>query len=496
MTSDYNINEALENRTANRTTRRTAPPSNSNFYGKTRLELRNNVYQYRYLNTRISLKTNDIKEAQDLEQRFRDMQELMDETNPVEVANLKQQFIEALVMHRKYLSAMRIHQNQIEYIAHIEANTFRKDITPQYKANVNWLVQELRADVLPSPTEVAAKAEQDALVLQPAQAIQPAQTVEAHKVPEKITISTDDLTAKFALFEKHYKATGASKSTLQSYGSKFRVFNRYCTSHNITEIDRTVAIAYRDHLTNEYSVRTTNNSLTVFGTLFKWLSANDHIHKELKDIWSDLKVRQRGIQAKEEDKACSESDAKAIEATANHIDVNKFKNQNSTLTHNVAKKWIALIMLYSGMRAGEASQLHKEDLLKVDDVWCFSVNNNRGKTVKNSTSIRFIPVHKKLIELGILDLLDNDTEWLYGDTSITSNNFSYHWNTEYQKGAGIKANRHSLRHRFSTLLHQTKDVLPEVVSQLLGHAQQSISLRVYSKGFNVRDLKTTIDKLI
>lgn len=472
--------KSVSNRTAYSTTRRTV---NSKFSGKTRLELRNNIYQYRYINTRISLKTSNINEASKLEQRFRDMQELMDDSNPAEVANLKQKFIEALVMHRKYLSAMRIHQNQIEYIAHIEASTFRNDITPQYKANVNWLVKELRADLVPEP--------KPEIELTP----EVVTSVQHTTTPKALTISTNDLTASYGIFEKHYKATGASKATIQSYGSKFRVFSAYCKKNKITEIDRTVAIAYRDHLTSNFSVRTTNNSLTVFGTLFRWLSANDHIPKELKDIWLDLKIRQRGIQTKQEDKSCSTADARSIEARAKQIDVSKIKNHNGTLTHNVAKKWIALIMLYSGMRAGEASQLHKEDLIKVDGIWCFSVNNDKGKTVKNSTSIRFIPVHKKLIKLGILDLLNNDTEWLFGDTCITSNNFSYHWNTEYQKNAGIKANRHSLRHRFSTILHQTEGVLPEVVSQLLGHAQQSISLRVYSKGFNIQALKTVVDKL-
>jgi integrase len=442
----------------------------------TRLEIRNNIYQYRYGSSKISLKTSDKQEALTLEKRFRDMEKL------IATANLKQEFIKALVLHRQYLAAMNLEKNKIEYIARIEASGIFTDGRPVgFKQNLDWLVQELKTELKPDepstqPTLTVVHPQED-----PKQAITD-------------TLTTSDLIGYYEQFKDHYQATGASKATIVSYGSKFNVLKTYLEKNEVQAVNRALAIAYKKHMLDTISISTTNNTLTVFGTLFKWLKQNDLITAEQAEIWNDLKVRSRGIKAKEEDKACTEEDAAAIEAHANTIDSTVIKNRNGTLSHRVAKKWIPLIMLYSGMRAGEASQLHKDDIKQVDDVWVFSVNNEKGKAVKNSTSIRFIPIHQKLIDTGILNLLDSDTEWLYGESCITSNIFGYHWNTEYQRIAGTKANRHSLRHRFiGTLI--SKDVDANVVSQLAGHTAGSITLGVYSTGFSIQKLQEAVNTL-
>ena len=63
--------------------------------------------------------------------------------------------------------------------------------------------------------------------------------------------------------------------------------------------------------------------------------------------------------------------------------------------------YVTMIAAYSGMRIKEITQLHKEDIVLKDGIYCFNINTDDGKTTKTKNSIRFVPIHGKLIDLGI-----------------------------------------------------------------------------------------------
>ena len=67
--------------------------------------------------------------------------------------------------------------------------------------------------------------------------------------------------------------------------------------------------------------------------------------------------------------------------------------------------WLPLLAAFGGCRIGEASQLHLDDVHEVDGVWVLDINDfTADKHVKtDSTSVRKIPIHPKLTELGFLD---------------------------------------------------------------------------------------------
>lgn len=68
--------------------------------------------------------------------------------------------------------------------------------------------------------------------------------------------------------------------------------------------------------------------------------------------------------------------------------------------------YIPWIAVYTGMRQNEICQLGIDDLLQDErsGVWYFNVYEEEGKTqVKNKPSIRKVPVHPALIELGLLE---------------------------------------------------------------------------------------------
>lgn len=65
--------------------------------------------------------------------------------------------------------------------------------------------------------------------------------------------------------------------------------------------------------------------------------------------------------------------------------------------------WFLPIGIYSGMRREEIGQLDISDICVDNGIHYFNVNTLDGKTVKNATSKRLVPIHKRIIDLGFLD---------------------------------------------------------------------------------------------
>ncbi|UPG84530.1 integrase [Luteibacter aegosomatis] len=69
-----------------------------------------------------------------------------------------------------------------------------------------------------------------------------------------------------------------------------------------------------------------------------------------------------------------------------------------------AARWGAWIGLYTGARVAEVGQLALADFIMEDGIPCIRITNEgTGQSVKNDASLRTIPVHPALIELGLLD---------------------------------------------------------------------------------------------
>lgn len=66
--------------------------------------------------------------------------------------------------------------------------------------------------------------------------------------------------------------------------------------------------------------------------------------------------------------------------------------------------WAPLIAAHSGLRLEEICQLHLDDVNRYGKkrIWCFDVNDDEEKKVKNDAARRHVPVHPTLIRLGLL----------------------------------------------------------------------------------------------
>jgi len=67
------------------------------------------------------------------------------------------------------------------------------------------------------------------------------------------------------------------------------------------------------------------------------------------------------------------------------------------------KFWLPLLGLYHGNRLEEFAQLRLGDVRTDGGIMYLDINDEDGKQVKNNQSMRRVPIHPKLIELGFLD---------------------------------------------------------------------------------------------
>ena len=156
--------------------------------------------------------------------------------------------------------------------------------------------------------------------------------------------------------------------------------------------------------------------------------------------------------------------------------------------------YVTMIAAYSGMRIKEITQLHKEDIVLKDGIYCFNINTNDGKTTKTKNSIRFVPIHSKLIDLGLLEYVNSKKS---GNIFKVSNkDFSEIFRSQIQRkfiDKDSKKTFYSFRHYFIDYLVQ-HEVEANLIAQIVGHEKQyKILLNTYAKPINANTLKAKVE---
>jgi len=168
--------------------------------------------------------------------------------------------------------------------------------------------------------------------------------------------------------------------------------------------------------------------------------------------------------------------------------------------------WIPLIGMYTGMRLNEICQLYVSDIIKLDGLWCFSVNAEKDKRLKNDASERVIPIHPKLIELGLIKYIEGlrtgnvprlwmNLEW----TELTGYGNSFcKWYQRFNRlhvTDDPKKVFHSMRHTVTDALKQAGE-LETVIAELVGHSNGgSMTMGRYGKRYQPKVLLEALMKL-
>ena len=156
--------------------------------------------------------------------------------------------------------------------------------------------------------------------------------------------------------------------------------------------------------------------------------------------------------------------------------------------------WLPLLALYTGGRIEELCQLATSDILKIDNLWAISINDEEYKSLKSSAARRNVPIHPKLIELGFLDYVEDAKEhgtmlfpYLIADMfgkfgGTPSERFGKYLDT--LKIIDKRKVFHSFRSTSNNTLKQ-KNVSEEIRCQYIGHEHETTNSATYGEEFSV-----------
>ena len=179
----------------------------------------------------------------------------------------------------------------------------------------------------------------------------------------------------------------------------------------------------------------------------------------------------------------------------------EYKEQ--TYQHNY-QYWIPLIALYSGARLTEICQLYLSDIKQIEGVYIFDINDRQDKKLKNSSSRRCIPIHSKLVELGLISYVNhlklNKATRLFPEIKKGRDGYGQaasKWFGRYRKRVGIEESTkvfHSFRHTVIDQLKQ-QEVPKEMVANIAGHLDESVTFGRYGKAFKPQVMQQYIELL-
>ena len=189
-----------------------------------------------------------------------------------------------------------------------------------------------------------------------------------------------------------------------------------------------------------------------------------------------------------------------------------FNTSNPFFTANPDLYWICLIALYTGSRQNAILTLQYNNIIRKEGIYCIQfISNHPNKHLKNNASERIIPIHKHLIDLGLLTYVNNKkisqnakpTDFIfnhaltvtgkYNAKYITRKLFKHFYNIKIKKKPNDGYDFHSFRKNLSLLLQQHK-IHESYINDIIGWSGKSTMLQYYSN-HTLKQIKKQLDKV-
>lgn len=152
------------------------------------------------------------------------------------------------------------------------------------------------------------------------------------------------------------------------------------------------------------------------------------------------------------------------------------------------RKYIYYTLAYTGMRP---SEFWKSSISEEEGIIYFDLTDPE-LALKTSHSRRKIPLHKRLLEMGMHQKL------LHLQRTFKQEAISIYFNKKIKPSMSGSESKimYSFRHTVATELKRS-DVIMDKVSELLGHSYESNTMTksTYAGGYTLHQLKEAIDKL-
>jgi len=165
--------------------------------------------------------------------------------------------------------------------------------------------------------------------------------------------------------------------------------------------------------------------------------------------------------------------------------------------------WWPIIGLFTGARLGEIAQLRPEDIAEEGGIPFFDIGKSGGRKVKTAAGVRRVPLHRTLIELGLIEHRDRMKEegrktlWpdmppaRYDDQQ--GGQFTRNFGAMVRKLGIAGPTFHSFRHVVTTKL-QNLGTPERTIAAILGHKLGGMGSR-YGDRFQLDVLAEAINRL-
>lgn len=293
------------------------------------------------------------------------------------------------------------------------------------------------------------------------------------------------------------------EKTVKSYQNSLQEFKKFVANKSINAITVNDVNDYKKQLTTDgkLEVKTITNKLSHLRAIFEIAKMNEKIPKNVFEGRTSLG---KNVHIEKSRLSFTQAQIDNIFKSAIFINadsVNKWKTTTN--------RWLIAIAFATGARPEEIAQLRVEDLIEKDGLHFLNVSNidSSGKlvgSIKNKSSIRKIPVHKSLIEAGLLNFFvsqsNKKAQYLFDDLVPDRYNRRYakwgDWFNRYGKKHQLlseKSSFYSFRDTFADMCRNSDISIP-IMNAFMGHTNDNMSDR-YGVGHSLTTLNQNMQKV-
>ena len=217
--------------------------------------------------------------------------------------------------------------------------------------------------------------------------------------PETPKAAGITLLGLFELWERDHLADGKSTRTVADFRQKIEDFIAYLGHAEATEVSPKNVADYIEYLRHEkgLSAKTIKAKyLAAIRTIYRTGMAKIKIDEDPSEpvkirVPKAIRERPKGFTDEEAEQilTCALRDPSTLGDMAEH--------------NKLACRWVPWICAYTGARAGEITQLRREDFIEEYGIHCLRITPEAG-SVKTG-QFRMVPVHPHLIDMGLLDFV-------------------------------------------------------------------------------------------
>ena len=208
----------------------------------------------------------------------------------------------------------------------------------------------------------------------------------------------------------------------------------------------------------KYAFKTVKHALNVISLIFDFAI----MKKQLSQNPCDYVKIPQGLERKERELPSEEEIQKVINSTNCHFGT------------------FAYLLLFTGLRRGEALALHSDNIdfekniININQSVYFKSNRPELKEPKTKAGYRQVYLIDRL-----KPLLEGKKGFIFGgDSPMTEQAFRRAWE-RYIKESGVNVTPHQLRHAYATMLYDS-GIEAKSAQRLLGHSDIKITLQTYT----------------